>query len=111
MAEFQEVANEIKRMCNRLKCSECPLGSKNTLANGICTTWALQNSEKAESIVMQWAAEHPIKTNRMKFEEVFGCDIITHKIYEAIPGHMKILNTSDAEFEEWLNSEYKEEQE
>ena len=47
----------------------------------------------------------------MKFEEVFGCDIITHKIYEAIPGHMKILNTSDAEFEEWLNSEYKEEQE
>ena len=52
MAEFQEVANEINRMCNRLKCSECPLGSKNTLANGTCTTWALQNSEKAESIVM-----------------------------------------------------------
>ena len=40
----------------------------------------------------------------MKFEEVFGCDIITHKIYEAIPGHMKILNTSDAEFEEWLQT-------
>lgn len=96
MAEFQEVANEINRMCNRLKCSECPLGSKNTLANGTCTTWALQHSEKAESIVMQWAAEHPIKTNGMKFKEVFG----DHVVWE-----------TDEDMEAWLNTEYKEEQE
>ena len=96
MAEFQEVANEIKRMCNRLKCSECPLGSKNTLANGTCTTWTLQNSEKAESIVMKWAAEHPIKTNGMKFKEVFG----DHVVWE-----------TDEDMEAWLNTEYKEEQE
>lgn len=92
MAEFQKVANEIKRMCDKLKCSECPLGSKNTLANGICTTWTLQHPEKSESIVMQWAAEHPIMTNGMKFKEVFG----NHVVWE-----------TDEDMEAWLNAEYK----
>lgn len=107
MAEFQKVISEWKRMCEmlgRIGCFECPLGD---VEKRPCSRWVKYHPEEAERIIMQWAKEHPIKTNRMRFEEVFGCGIVTHKINEAIPGHVKILNASDEEFEEWLNSEYK----
>lgn len=104
MPEFKTVVKNFKRICDSYKvCEGCPL----TKDGGICSRFMIEYPEKAEHIIMQWAARHPIKTNRMKFEEVFGCSIVTHEIHEAIPGQVKILNASDEEFEEWLNAEYK----
>lgn len=103
MAEFQKVVKEKERMCDKYLCASCPLGKTN---NKYCSGWIVANPKQAESIIMGWAAEHPIKTNRMRFEEVFGCSIVTHEIHEAIPGNVKILNASDEEFEDWLNAEY-----
>lgn len=106
MTEFQRVAKERERMCETSNgCKECPL--YNLTEGNFCGTKILNHAEESERIIMKWASEHPIKTNRMKFEEIFGCSIVTHKIHEAIPGHVEILNTSDEEFEEWLNAEYK----
>jgi len=95
MAEFQRVVSEYQRM-NRTG------GLK---AN--YDEWVLQHPEQAEKIIMEWAAKNPAKTNRQKFVEVFGCEIVTHEINDAIPGHCEILNSSSPYFEKWLNEEYK----
>jgi len=106
MAEFVRVMKEKKRMCEMLPtCANCHI--YRLMSEQTCLQWIPQHLEEAEHIIMQWAAENPIKTNRMRFEEVFGCGIVTHEVHEAIPGHVKILNASDEEFEEWLNAEYK----
>ena len=108
MADFQKLAKEYKRMCNETNvCGECPIKTAMNGTEASCGTWILTNPEESERIITKWASEHPVKTNRQKFEEVFRCSIVTHEIHEAIPGHVKILNTSDEDFEEWLNSEYK----
>ena len=68
MAEFQIVAKEKRRMCSERPCADCPISMSETA----CSIWMFSHPEKTEQIVMQWATEHPIKTNGMKFEEVFG---------------------------------------
>lgn len=105
MAEFQKVLEEKKRMCERSMCNKCPLGTFVTNVT-TCDKWMLRHPKEAEDYIMKWSAEHPKKTNRMKFEEVFNCCIATHGINEAIPGRVKILNVSDEMFEDWLNAEY-----
>ena len=45
-------------------------------------------------------------TNREKFTEIFGCEIVYRDTGEAIPGHCKILIASDKYFNEWLKQEY-----
>ena len=71
MAEFQKVAKEKQRMCQKCLCSSCPLGEHND-KNGGCSKWAILYPEEAERIIMKWSAEHPIMTNAKKFEQVFG---------------------------------------
>lgn len=107
MAEFRDVAKAYKRLCDSQEtCKDCVLGK--LASNAVCCEEAIVKCpEEAERIIMQWAKENPLMTNRMRFEEVFGCGIVTHEIHEAIPGHVEILNASDEEFEEWLNAEYK----
>ena len=92
MAEFQKVANERKRMCDSYEIciNGCPLGKA---ANGaICSSWMFANPVLAEDAIMKWAAEHPIKTNRDKFKEVFGFDYL-----DPLPGGGSA----------WLTAEYK----
>ena len=61
-----EYLKERARMCRsfNLICSDCPL------FNGGCGE---SNPDEAVDIVEQWSKEHPVMTNAMKFEEVFGC--------------------------------------
>lgn len=106
MAEFQKVLEEKKRMCERSMCNKCPLGTYVTNVT-TCDKWMLKHPKGAEDLIMKWASEHPKKTNRQKFVEVFGCEIVTHEIHDAVPGHCEILNSSSPYFEGWLNSEYK----
>ena len=56
MAEFQEVMKQFKRMCEHADsgCSGCAFQGSD------CSMSALVNNiEEAESLIMQWAAEHP----------------------------------------------------
>ena len=64
--DAKEFVRETKRMCNTysLSCDHCPLDSAGCAADEL--------NEDTVDIVEQWSINHPIVTNRMKFEEVFG---------------------------------------
>ena len=64
MAEFQEVMKQMNRMCHDVKgkgrhCEQCDLSSKKNGVGKRCTDMMSEYSEKAEKIIMDWAAEHP----------------------------------------------------
>lgn len=95
MAEFQTVMSEFRRLCKRGKCDSCPIREKVNEDMGIyCSVWVKNHSEEAEPIIMKWAAEHPIMTNRMRFSEVFGFDL--DMLYSVSEATIK-----------WLDAEYK----
>lgn len=91
MAEFEKVIKEYKRMCKSYaNCSDgCPF------RNTTCKYELIEWPDEAEKIIMRWSAENPVKTNRKKFEEVFGFDIL------------KRFSFSEHD-KEWFNKEYKE---
>lgn len=96
MAEFQTVIRERERMCKQIgTCDKCQISFHNNKNKSFCTTFMIESPEEAERIIMQWADEHPLMTNRRKFEEVFGFDILERLSFSK---HNK----------EWFNKEYKE---
>ena len=73
MADFVEVMKIEKRLCESTKkCEECVLNHNNNGKNTICGSLATDYPEEAQEILLKWAEEHPIVTNRDKFREVFG---------------------------------------
>ena len=56
MAEFQEVIEQFKRLCDSANqdCSSCGLGNMSCSIKDI-----VDNSAEFEKVVMAWAAEHP----------------------------------------------------
>ena len=96
--EFQEVCKNFMRMCDSIGCSECGIAKaqKGKKEFSSCESFLIGCPKKSESIIEQWAKEHPFVTNADKFREVFGFDIAI------VSG---LLN------EEWLNQEYKEPEE
>lgn len=95
MAEFKTVMSELQRLCSGRTCGSCPVGNKAFHERAsYCCVWVKDHPEEAERIIMQWAAEHPIVTNGMKFREVFGIDL-----------EDKYLVTEHAK--EWACREYK----
>ena len=93
MAEFKTVMREFQRLCYERKCGLCPVGNRVfNERESYCCVWVKDHPEEAERIIMQWAAEHPLKTNRDKFKEVFGLDY-----FESLPGGCSA----------WLTAEYK----
>lgn len=96
MAEFKTVMKEHYRMCCRFSCEDCencPLGKKRGVFT--CLRWVFDHPYEGEELIMQWAKNHPPKTNRIKFAEVFECDPVTLDIWNQKGGV-------------WLESEYKE---
>lgn len=73
---FQETMDIYKRLCEhhhkRSSCKECPVSSSKNYTKKLCRDFLIENTDKAEPILKQWAAEHPVKTNRDKLIEVFG---------------------------------------
>lgn len=96
MAEFQTVIRERERMCKQISdCDKCSISFHNNKTKSFCTSFIIEHPEEAERIIMRWSDEHPIMTNRRKFEEVFGFDILERFSFSE---HDK----------EWLNKEYKD---
>lgn len=106
MAEFAEVVKQRLRMCNAIEdCDDCPLRNKR------CSGFNNIDLEDFEKIVMQWAAEHPVKTNADKFEEVFG---FRHKTdtMRACDGIPCIYEScKSCKYDGFWNKEYKEREE
>lgn len=93
MAEFQKVLKEKERICDRYVCDLCPLGKSHKLQSEYCSRWVVAYPKQAESIIMKWAQENPLVTNRMKFREVFGFEF-TDRVPES------------QYHREWLDAEY-----
>ena len=102
MAEFQMVMQELQRMCNSCKtCRQCRI---NDIRNDECDVWIARNPKEAEQIIMQWSSEHPIKTNGMKFREVFGINLDSIEVV-CRDGEGKVSYYQDVSA--WLDKEYK----
>lgn len=73
---YQEVTSIYKRLCEHQhkkdSCRECPVSSSKNYTKKLCRDFLIENTDKAEPILKQWAAEHPVKTNWDKLIEVFG---------------------------------------
>ena len=96
MAEFITVMREYNRMCNSdMGCDNCQVSASNNGTGASCYHFIRKSPEKAERIIMSWASEHPILTNRKKFEEVFG-----FALDERCAMPITILD--------WLDEEYRE---
>lgn len=63
-----------KRLCTSMRdvCVNCPLSSDNNDTTESCDDFMIDHPDMAEPILKEWAAEHPVKTNRDKLIEVFG---------------------------------------
>lgn len=79
--EAMKIKQEICR--SYMICANCPLNSENNGLPGGCVIAFAQNPKESEKILKEWLAEHPVKTNKDKFAEVFGeierfgkCEII-----------------------------------
>lgn len=99
--EFTKVAKEYSRMCNAYpySCNDgndvCPM-DKVRGKEYVCRYWTLVvDPEKAEEVIMDWAKEHPVVTNRDKFKEVFGIDPV-------------LVDWWSIKGAAWLSNEYKE---
>lgn len=99
MAEFTKVAKEYVRLCeSHPNCmSSCPMNQYRDKAI-MCRYWTLvEEPEKAEKIIMEWAAEHPVKTNGNIFKDTYGFDL----------EYLFILTDAKGR-EEWAKHVYKE---
>lgn len=97
MAEFTKVVSEGKRLCKECtKCDSCPIGFERYKRQLDCGEFIKYYPEETEQIIMQWSAEHPIMTNRRKFEEVFGKDLLKLCVVDPLGDVLK-----------WLDEEYK----
>lgn len=62
MAEFKEVMNEAKRMCNSKElCKDCDFDKDERLCKLVAGFDEASFLEEFESIAMKWAEEHPRK--------------------------------------------------
>lgn len=77
MAEFKEVIRQKRRMCKFYKgCVRadhplCGLSPSNNGKRLTCHDFSQAYPEKTDEIVMNWAKEHPVKTNLDKLMEIF----------------------------------------
>ena len=71
---FAEAMKIRKRLCASMRdvCVNCPLSSDNNDTTESCDDFMLDHPDMAEPILKEWMAEHPLKTNKDKFVEVFG---------------------------------------
>ena len=69
---YQEAMKIYKRICSSTtECTDCPLDSDNNGIQQPCRYLIRDYPEKAESLLKEWATEHPVKTNEQKCNEMF----------------------------------------
>lgn len=63
-----------KRIHDKTSCHECPLSSYNNSKGVVCDVFRRNYPEEYISVVEKWAKEHPVKTKKQKFLELFNAD-------------------------------------
>lgn len=75
MAEFVEVMKQKRRMCEHYEyCINCPISDIRKRSEFCGAPSNMTNPQEAESIIMDWAKEHPVMTRKEKFKEIFGIE-------------------------------------
>lgn len=120
--EFVEVMKIKERICDyydRTRCMECLLGKANNGKRVGCPIFITKYPEEAQKIMMKWAEEHPVKTNRQVFieamHEKFGDAFNPNKLQVVLEGNGCTLFNGDCDgncktcdqYNFW-NYEYKE---
>ena len=62
-----------RRICGENNCTSCPLNKEDTLYDR-CKGFKVVEPENYVAIVEKWAKEHPVKTKKQKFLELFNAD-------------------------------------
>lgn len=62
---------DLKRMCQNMKCEDCPLSSGDVSSCLIMQMPALYSDKNIDAIVDKWVSGHPVKTYAMDFFEKF----------------------------------------
>jgi hypothetical protein len=90
---------EHRRMCDEhLACVGCPLSNLAYCSDA--------EPEELVTAVEEWSKEHPLMTNRRKFEEVFGID--NQRIEINSDGYMPTVTIpSSILMRSWWDAEYK----
>ena len=95
MNKVVEFFNEIRRMCDEHgNCDECLISFD--CRRQLCDV----DAEYVVDAVKQWGAEHPVRTNRIVMEDVFGMGIESDLLQTA-EGAGRLT-----ELETWLDSPY-----
>lgn len=115
MAEFVEVVNQWKRICKNFKnCSDgCPLSkhSGESLCSTMCDYPVEEQDEIAmrfEEVVMNWAQNHPVETNAMKLEEVFGVEFSDNAQCCELIQCPNGVGCDECQYKDFWSQEYKE---
>lgn len=113
MAEFIEVIKQRERMCCCSKCDSCLIHKENNGYYLDCSLFIVEHPQEAEEIIMNWAKEHPIKTNADKFKEVFGFEPCTdlcvlEKNIKCKECKYKGTTENESCCSKWWEEEYKE---
>lgn len=86
----EQLIIHLGRMCDaRPGCDKCPINDKLEACYACSPDAWVKSGIDVVDIVEKWATDHPVITNKDKFEEVFGVDF------------PELTQT-------WLNTEYKE---
>lgn len=97
VVNFFETAN---RYCDMTDCSDCKI-----IQNGYCCIdIPRQDIEHIVGLLEIWKKEHPVKTNRQKFEEVFGCKY-EEPFCPPIECAGSVIGCTECR-RKWLNKEY-----
>lgn len=62
---------ESRRMCEKLKCSDCPVSHYLNKMGKWCDDLKKNHPEQYAEIVEKWSAEHPVKTRQSELLNVF----------------------------------------
>ena len=110
MAEFTEVMKQKNRIheffMNKGHCMDCPISYYNNGCCAACTTLLVDYPQEAEEIIMNWAKENPIITNKDKFKEIFGVDIDETNC--CLKVECKYSNCGECEWDNFWYREYAE---
>lgn len=74
--EIKDFLVAAQKMCNAhdILCKGCELGEKRHKENLSCNEFQRKYPEEYIEIVKKWAKEHPVKTKKQKFLELFNAD-------------------------------------
>lgn len=98
---------EVRRMCDTKAddCDGCPFEYSHE--HDVCS--AFDEPEKTVRIIAEWSKDHPVKTNAMKFEEVFGYKPYPLKlVYAAGTCDKNGTIRAHMMFKEWWDEPYPE---